>query len=134
MIEFILSTLAVMAGSAVQAITGMGSGFVIVPLLALIDLSLVPGPLVFASITLSLTMAFRGRSHVDHRRAPVIVAGIVPGSIAGAWLLSRVSVHDAGLVFGGVILVAVGPLAQFNALPRIRAADVLPTPRAPVNR
>ena len=30
--------------------------------------------------------------------------------------------------------VAVGPCSQFNALARIRAAVVLPTPRTPVNR
>ena len=30
--------------------------------------------------------------------------------------------------------VAVGPFSQFNALARIRAAVVLPTPRTPVKR
>ena len=30
--------------------------------------------------------------------------------------------------------VVVGPLAQFRALARIRAVDVLPTPLAPVNK
>ena len=30
--------------------------------------------------------------------------------------------------------VGVGPFSQFRALARIRAAEVLPTPRAPVNR
>jgi uncharacterized membrane protein YfcA len=107
MTEFLLATLSVMAGSTVQAVTGTGSGFVIVPLLALIDLALVPGPVVFASIALSLTMALRGRAHLDLRRAPAIVAGIVPGSIVGAWLLTRVSAQGAGLVFGAVILSAV---------------------------
>jgi len=28
----------------------------------------------------------------------------------------------------------VGPVSQFSALARMRAAEVLPTPRAPVNR
>lgn len=106
-LDFVLATLAVMAGSVVQAVTGMGSGFVIVPMLALIDLSLVPGPLVFASISLSLTMAVRGKAHVDARRAPAIVAGIVPGSVVGAWLLTRVDAASAGVVFGCVILAAV---------------------------
>ena len=30
--------------------------------------------------------------------------------------------------------IGVGPFSQFSALARIRAAEVLPTPRAPVNR
>ena len=30
--------------------------------------------------------------------------------------------------------VGVGPFSQLRALARIRAAEVLPTPRAPVNR
>jgi len=106
-LDFVLATLAVTTGSLVQSVTGMGSGFVIVPLLALIDLSLVPGPLVFASLALSLSMALRGRPHLDVRRAPAIVAGIALGSVAGAWLLTRVGAQGAGLVFGSVILAAV---------------------------
>jgi hypothetical protein len=30
--------------------------------------------------------------------------------------------------------VGVGPFSQLSALARMRAAEVLPTPRAPVNR
>ena len=37
---------------------------------------------------------------------------------------------DVALVAGA----GVGPFSQLSALARIRAADVFPTPRAPVNR
>lgn len=121
--DLVLSTLAVMAGSLVQAITGMGSGFVIVPLLALIDLSLVPGPLVFGSLALSVTMALRGREHIDRSRVPVIVLGIAPGSVAGAFLLTRFDGQSTGVVFGCVILAAVAlSLAGLRVSPRREAA------------
>ena len=44
-------------GAVLQAATGMGTGILIVPLLALIDLSLVPGPAVVVSMALSLPTA-----------------------------------------------------------------------------
>lgn len=48
--DSIAAILAVILGSVIQAISGVGGGFIIVPLLAWIDLSLVPGPVVFGSI------------------------------------------------------------------------------------
>ena len=56
---FIASTLAIIAGSIVQVVTGVGGGFIAVPILAWLDLSLVPAPLVFASMSLSGTMMIR---------------------------------------------------------------------------
>jgi uncharacterized membrane protein YfcA len=88
-------------------VTGVGAGFLVVPLLALVDLSLVPAPVIFGSMALSLTMAFRGRHQIDFRWVPSIVVGIVPGSVFGAYLLTRVSPAHAGVVFGGLILLAV---------------------------
>lgn len=105
--EFIAATLAVALGSIVQAASGVGAGFIMAPLLALIDLSLVPGPLIFGSLSLSGIMAYRERGAIDVEHVPIILAGLVPGSILGAWLLASVPIDSLGLVFGSVILVAI---------------------------
>ncbi len=49
-------------GSVLQAATGLGAGLVVVPLLALISLDFVPGPVILAALTLAWLMAWRGRT------------------------------------------------------------------------
>jgi uncharacterized membrane protein YfcA len=78
-----------------------------VPLLALINVSFLPGPLVFGSLSISGVMAWRERSHIDYRNTGFILAAIIPGAIIGAWLLAGISPDQLGLVFGGAILFAV---------------------------
>ncbi len=105
--SLLLAVAAIAAGSVVQRISGVGGGFIAVPVVAMIDVGFVPGPLVLASIMLSSLMAWREWSHVDWRNIPAIMTGFVPGSAAGAWLLTTVAPGELGLVFGGVILFAV---------------------------
>jgi len=99
--------LAVALGAIVQGISGIGGGFIIVPLLAMIDVSFLPGPLVFGSLSISVVMAWRERSHIDYRNTGIILAAIIPGSLVGAWLMAGVASSQLGLLFGGVILGAV---------------------------
>ena len=106
-IEFVLAAAAIVTGSVLQRITGVGGGFVFVPLLAIINVNFVPGPVVFATIALSTLMAWREWSHVDFANLLPILAGFVPGAAAGAWVLSVVPADQLGLVFGSTILVAV---------------------------
>jgi len=105
--DFIATLLAVVLGSVVQTLTGVGGGFLVVPVIALIDMSLLPGPMVMASMVLSGIMMVRERHHIDYRNVPVILLGIVPGAMLGALILSRVSLDHLGLVFGIVVLIAV---------------------------
>jgi uncharacterized membrane protein YfcA len=116
--ETLLAILAVLLGALVQGVTGVGAGFVSVPGLALIDPTLIPGPLIFGSLALSMTMAVRGRADLDSEMIPVIAAGIVPGAFVGAWLLSRIPLDRAGLLFGFAILFVVG-LSAIGIAPRL---------------
>jgi uncharacterized membrane protein YfcA len=106
-IEFTAATLAVIAGSVVQVASGVGGGFVIVPILAWVDLSLVPAPMIFASLSLSSLMAYRGRHSIDWEYVPITLVGLIPGSLFGAYILSSVPAGNLGIVFGSVILLAI---------------------------
>lgn len=106
-IEFASATLAVILGSVVQVASGVGGGFVIVPILAWVDLSLVPGPMIFASLSLSGLMAYRERQAIDWAHVPITLIGLVPGSVFGAYVLSSVSADNLGIVFGTVILLGI---------------------------
>ena len=105
--EFSAATLAVVVGSIVQVTSGVGGGFIIVPLLAWVDLGLVPAPLIFASLSLSTLMAFRERGAIDWMHVPATLIGLIPGSLAGAYVLSSVPANSLGIVFGTVILLGI---------------------------
>ena len=107
LIDFIAATLAVIAGSVVQVASGVGGGFIIVPLLALIDVGLIPAPLIFASLSLSTLMAWREWHAVDHTNTGYIFTGLTLGSVLGGWLLASIPGDRLGLVFGSVILLAI---------------------------
>jgi len=91
----------------VQGISGVGGGFIVVPLLAMISVKFLPGPLVVASISISGLMAWRERTYIDYRNTRFMLLGTVAGAILGAWLVSGVAPDRFGLVFGSLILVGV---------------------------
>jgi uncharacterized membrane protein YfcA len=76
--SIIAANVAVMLGAILQASTGLGAGLIIVPLLALVSLAFVPGPLVLASMALSGLMAFQGRREIDGRGLPLLLANGSP--------------------------------------------------------
>ncbi|HEX5057030.1 MAG TPA: sulfite exporter TauE/SafE family protein [Gammaproteobacteria bacterium] len=94
-------------GSVLQASTGLGSGLITVPLLALISLQFIPGPLIFASLTLSSLMAWRGRSSIDFRNVKTLTIGLIAGTAIGTLSISAVPLDRAGIVFGLLVLLAV---------------------------
>ncbi|MEZ5583300.1 MAG: sulfite exporter TauE/SafE family protein [Candidatus Competibacteraceae bacterium] len=106
-VEFSLACSAITLGAILQASTGLGAGLVVVPLLALIDPGLIPGPVVFASLGLSGVMAYQGRKHINFVHMDALLIGIVLGSVLGAWLLSRIRIESLGVFFGVFIITAV---------------------------
>jgi len=77
------STLAITTGAVLQASTGLGAGLVVVPLLALISLDLVPGPVILASMALSSLMTYAGRRHVIWSHLDKVLWGLAAGMLAG---------------------------------------------------
>lgn len=94
-------------GAILQAATGMGTGILIVPVLALIDLNLVPGPAVMASMALSLPMAWRGRRHIAYDDLKPLMAGLLVGCSVGALGLASIPAERVGVAFAIVILATV---------------------------
>lgn len=122
--DLLLSVLAVVLGSIIQGVSGVGGGFIMVPLIAMIDMRLLPGAFIFGTLSLSTLMAWRERTHIDFRNTKVMLLALIPGALGGAFLLSRVSPDQLGLVFGGMILfaVAISALGVHLPLNRLSAA------------
>jgi uncharacterized membrane protein YfcA len=80
--------IAIMAiGSAFQASVGIGMALFVVPLLALVDQSFVPGPMLLAGVILAMMTAYRERRAIDGPALRSSLVGLVVGTIAGAGAL-----------------------------------------------
>ncbi len=123
--ELLAVTAIVVLGSVIQAASGVGGGFLMVPLLAWINLELVPGPVIFGSLVLSGLMAWRERVAIDRGNLPAIFLGLVAGAFIGAWILSVVPGNALGIVFGTAILLAVLVTASGLDIPVNRRSTVL---------
>jgi len=77
------------------------------PLLALISIEFVPGPMLFVNLFLSLFMLGDGRSHVVRREILALCPAILIGTLIGVAILSRIPRATLGVLFACLILLAV---------------------------
>jgi uncharacterized membrane protein YfcA len=102
-----LAAVVVALSAAVQGSVGFGLNLLAVPVLLLVDPSLVPGPMLVAGLTLSVLVAGREAGAMD-RRLGWAVIGLCPGTVFGLLLLIRVSEDALKVSLGLLVLAAVG--------------------------
>lgn len=107
LLSFLLANCAVIIASVVQTSTGMGFAMIAAPLLALVSIEFVPGPMLFVNLFLSLFMLSDGRSHVVRREVATLFPTILIGTIIGAIILSRIPSEKLAILFASLILLAV---------------------------
>ena len=112
LLDLILASLVMALGSAIQAAVGYGIALVVVPLLALIDPRLIPGPMLFAAVVLAGIMAYRGRAAIVAKEVALSQAGLIVGTALGAFALTLVDPEDLPRIFGVLILLAVAASAS----------------------
>jgi uncharacterized protein len=99
---------AIMAiGSALQASVGIGLALFVVPVLALVDQSFIPGPMLLAGVMLALLTAYRERTAIDLPALRSSLIGLAIGTIIGALTLRFVSGLNLDKTFGALVLLAV---------------------------
>jgi uncharacterized membrane protein YfcA len=104
----LLAACAVMTvGSALQGSVGFGSALVAAPILVLIDPSLVPGPLLFCALVLTILMAYRERQAMDVSGLKWGILGRLPGTFAALVVLTNVPEKGMMLTLGALVLFAV---------------------------
>ena len=104
---FILINLVLIVGSILQRATGITAGMIIVPFLAMISYTLVPVPVVFASLALTSIMAYTGRKHIDTKNVFRISLGMLVGILLAIFILKNIQFQYMGLLFGSFILLSV---------------------------
>lgn len=108
MLKVAAAVLVMAAGSAVQAAIGIGLALIAVPLLALIDVRFVPGPMLLAGVVVALGTAVRERKAIHRPDLALSLVGLAVGTLFGAAAL-KVAAGAANLnrVFGALVLLAV---------------------------
>ena len=103
----LLAAAVMAAGAALQSAVGFGGNLVAAPVLALLDPGLVPVPILIGSVAINVAMARRDRSHSGWGSFWWILAGRLPGSLAGLALLVALDPSGIQLVLGLALLAAV---------------------------
>ncbi|NBB83683.1 MAG: TSUP family transporter [Alphaproteobacteria bacterium] len=104
-----------------QSTIGVGFGIVAAPILAVLDPSLVPGPLLVLAMTTSLMVAIRDRRDMRLGNLGFALAGRIVFSILGALTASLLSPRAFLLVFATLVLIAVAlSLSGWRAPPNRR--------------
>jgi len=118
-LALLAASAAVLVGSVVQGAVGFGLALVAAPILFLIEPRLVPGPMIFASLALTVLVAIRDRHDLDVSGVGWGLVGRVPGTLLGAAMLAlrtpvRLAAPLGALVRLGVALSASGFRGALN--------------------
>jgi uncharacterized membrane protein YfcA len=107
LVTVIMANIIMLIASALQASVGIGLALLAVPLLALVDPRLIPGPMLLASASLTLASAYRERHAVDAQRFSLSLLGLAMGTVCGAVALRLLPAAVLGKVFAILVLLAV---------------------------
>ncbi|MEX0618927.1 MAG: sulfite exporter TauE/SafE family protein [Pseudohongiellaceae bacterium] len=105
--EILLAVLVIVLGSYVQSTAGFGLAIIAAPVLFFLDPAYVPVPITLCALALSLANAHFHRASISFRGLQCALAGRVPGSLAGAFLLVWIEPRWLALWLGLSVLVAV---------------------------
>ena len=94
-------------GSVLQGSVGFGLGLIAAPILALIDPSLVPGPILFCGLALTALMSYRERQAMDVSGLKWGVVGRLIGTLVAVLVLTNVPKKEMTLILGALVLFAV---------------------------
>lgn len=108
LVTAVLAVLIVATGTAIQASLGFGLAMISAPLLFLIDPVFVPGPMMVVGLVLSCCVAWTDRHAIVVSHLKPAFLGRLIGSVLAALLLGLVSAQTFDLLFGLLVLLAVG--------------------------
>ena len=103
----IVAVIVVIAGSALQSISGFGLAVVASPILVLINPNFLPAPLLALGFTLSLLNCIRYRHDLNFSHIKLALLARIPGSILGIYLLSLLPTIFFSISFSLLILLSV---------------------------
>ena len=122
-LEWAIALAVTFLAAAVQGVVGVGFAMVSVPVLALIDPSLAPIPQLLITLPLTITMAWRERTHVVLKGVGWVVAGRIPGAAIGVALLAIATQQSLEITIAVLVVVAAAIIASGIHLNRNTATE-----------
>ena len=119
------ASLVAFGAAALQGSVGFGFAIISVPVLSLVDPRFAPIPVLIVTMGLASLSLVRERRHLDFDGVGWIIAGRIPGAVAGAWILTIVSRRTLSIVIAGVVVAAVAVLASGTSIALNRRNRVL---------
>lgn len=109
----LLTGVAVLLGSVVQGAAGFGVSLVAVPVLTLLDPTLIPGSILVVGTLLPLFTLAREGAYVDWTKASLSLVGRLVGTAGGIWVLAALSSRSLSIGIG-VLVLAGAVLSVWN--------------------
>ncbi len=106
-LEVALLAAVILAASCLQGSIGFGMGMLAAPFIALIDASLLPVIVIMLATVVTLIVVVMDRAALDLRGAGWALAGRVPGTVLGAWLVAVMSTTLLSWAVAVVVLLGV---------------------------
>lgn len=106
--EAALAIVVIALASAFQGAVGFGAALLAAPALMLIHPAFAPGPILVSNLVLTLLVARRDWSSARFHDLKFIVGGRIAGTVVAAGLLVNLSQTLFDLLFGSLVLAAVG--------------------------
>jgi uncharacterized membrane protein YfcA len=93
--------------SIFQMVSGISIGIIITPFLALISYTLIPTPIIMASLVLTILMAVKYRKYIDTKSVYLLSFASSMGVVATIIILNFINTNNLNLLFGSLTLLAV---------------------------
>lgn len=99
--------LAVLVGSTVQAVVGLGIGLVAAPVITLLEPELMPGVLIALALVLPCVTLVHDHDDIDWHGLTWSLPSRILGTALGVWVVAHLSERQLGVSVGVMVLVAV---------------------------
>ncbi|CAN5165615.1 sulfite exporter TauE/SafE family protein [soil metagenome] len=107
LVALVVAAVATLVGAAIQGSIGFGMNLVTVPALALVLPEALPFAVILLGLPISIAMIRYERHSVDRAGIGWILAGRLPGTLLGAWVVATVTTNALKGFVGGLILLFV---------------------------
>jgi uncharacterized membrane protein YfcA len=98
---------AVLLGSTVQAVVGLGIGLIAAPVITLLEPSLMPGVLISLAFVLPCITLVHDHHDIDWHGLNWSLPARVLGTVAGVWVVAHFTDDQLGVLIGAMVLLAV---------------------------
>jgi uncharacterized membrane protein YfcA len=106
-IEIVIGIFIVTLGAFTQGSIGFGFALVSAPLLMLVNVNYVPGPIITAALLTAGLISFRERRSAELGKIKWLVVGRIIGNLIGAAIIAYISVTKFTIMFGVLVILAV---------------------------